>query len=313
MAAIYKSDAGRQIVEAQYREALERWPVEHRQLRVPTREGETFVIVSGQGSATPIVLLHGSGTNASVWMHSVAEWARRFRVYAVDTIGEPGFSAPARPPFASDAYVGWLDDVWDQLSLESAGIVGISLGGWLALEYAVKRPARVASLSLISPSGVGAQNMATLVKAGLLMKLGPWGVRRALALVTGQRALPQEAADSLILRFRHFRPRMEALPIRTDAELASLTMPVQLIVGGRDALLRSSETRDRMVRCVPNLCLAYLEHEGHILPRQTGAISDFLRDATGTEKGRSRDGGGTEEGRSGDAAGTEEGRRPLAV
>src|SRR5215510_14797968 len=207
VAAIYKSDAGRQIVEAQYHEALERWPVEHRQLRVPTREGETFVIVSGEGNATPIVLLHGSGTNASAWMHSVAEWARRFRVYAVDMIGEPGFSAPARPPFASDAYVGWMDDVWDRLGLKSAGLVGISLGGWLALEYAVKRPARVASLSLISPSGVGAQNMATLVKAGLLMKFGSWGLRQALTIVTGRTTVPKEVADSLTLRFQHFRPR----------------------------------------------------------------------------------------------------------
>ena len=280
MTAIYKSDAGRQIVEQQYREALRRWPVPHTQLHVPTREGNTFVVVSGENNDTPIVLFHGSGTNTSAWMHSVAEWAERFRVYALDMIGEPGFSAPSRPAFTSGAYVDWLDDVWDRLGLKTASIVGISLGGWLGLEYAVKRPARVASLSLISPSGVGAQNLATLVKAGLLMKLGPWGVRKALTLVTGQRALPKDAADSLILRFRHFRPRMDALPIRTDAELVQLTMPVQLILGGQDALLRSSETRDRMVRCVPNLRLTYLEGEGHILPRQPGIISDFLNDVS---------------------------------
>lgn len=278
MSTIYKSDAGRQIVERQYRDALQRWPVAHRELRIPTRAGETFVVVSGEHHPTPIVLFHGSGTNTSAWMHSVGEWAERFRVYAVDMIGESGLSAPSRPAFTSDAYVEWLDDVWDRLGLKSASVVGVSLGGWLGLEYAVKRPARVASLSLISPSGVGAQKVATLVKAGLLMKLGRWGVRRALRLVTGQGALPAEAQDSLILRFRHFRPRMDALPIRTDAELARLTMPVQLILGGKDTLLRSSETRDRMVRCVPNLRLTYLENEGHILPRQTGVIAGFLSD-----------------------------------
>src|SRR5262245_6270857 len=276
VAAIYKSEAGRQAVERQYANALQRWPVPQRQLRVPTHQGDTFVVVSGEKHATPVVLFHGSGTNASAWMHDVAEWAQQFRVYAVDMVGEPGFSAPSRPPFGSDAYVEWLDDVWDQLGLQRASIVGISLGGWLALEYAVKRPARVASLSLISPSGVGAQNMATLVKAGLLMKLGPWGLRKALRLVTGGATLPKEAAESLLLRFRHFRPRMDALPIRTDQELARLTMPVQLMVGGKDTLLRSSETRDRMVRCVPNVRVAYLEDAGHILPRQTAAIAGFL-------------------------------------
>jgi pimeloyl-ACP methyl ester carboxylesterase len=280
VAAIYKSDAGRRAVEQQYVKALQRWPVPHRQLRLPTRQGQTFVIVSGEEHATPVVLFHGSGTNTSAWMDDAAVWAHQFRVYAVDTIGEPGFSAPSRPPFASNAYVEWLDDVWNQLGLQRACIVGLSLGGWLALEYAVKRPARVASLSLIAPSGVGAQNMATLLKAGLLMKLGPWGLRKALAIVTGRAAVPKEIADSLILRFQHFRPRMDALPIRSDDELARLTMPVQLIVGGRDTLLRSSETRDRMLRCVPHLRLTYLENEGHILPKQTDAVASFLRDVS---------------------------------
>jgi hypothetical protein len=38
--------------------------------------------------------------------------------------------------------------------------------------------------------------------------------------------------DALMLRFQHFRPRMEPLPLRTDEELAALAMPVQVIVGG---------------------------------------------------------------------------------
>jgi pimeloyl-ACP methyl ester carboxylesterase len=192
-------------------------------------------------------------------------------------IGEPGLSAASRPSFRSDAYAAWLDDVWNQLGLTRASVVGVSLGGWLALEYAVKRPERVASLSLLSPSGIGAQNRLFLVKAGLLLMLGPWGLRKALRLVAGRTSLLREATDSLMLRFQHFRPRMEPLPIRTDEELAALEMPVQVIVGANDALIRSKETRDRMKRCAPpNLHLAYLEREGHILPPQTGAIAEFL-------------------------------------
>ena len=279
MADIYKSKAGQQAVERLYRGVLQRWPVPNRQVMVPTRHGETFVIASGEPNATPLVLFHGSGTNSSAWMGEIAAWAQHYRVYAVDVIGEPGLSAPSRPSLHSTAYVEWLDDVWDRLGLESAGIVGVSLGGWLGLEYAVKRPARVASLSLVSPSGVGAQNNLLLLKAGVLLMLGSWGRRKALSLVTGPTNLRADVSDALLLRFRHFRPRMEKLPIRTDEELASLRMPVQLIVGGKDALLRSQETRDRMLRCVPHLQLTYLENEGHILPRQTATIAAFLEAA----------------------------------
>jgi pimeloyl-ACP methyl ester carboxylesterase len=69
---------------------------------------------------------------------------------------------------------------------------------------------------------------------------------------------------------------MERIPIRTDEELAALTMPVQVILGGKDALLRSMETRTRMERLVSNIRVIYLENEGHILQPQTRVITEFL-------------------------------------
>ncbi len=277
MANIYKSQAGKEAVEAYYREALRRWPVPNRQRVIPTCQGDTFVVVSGDEDAPPVVLFHGSGTNSSIWIRDVAEWSQHHRVYAVDMIGEPGFSAPSRPSLRCDAYADWLDDVWDRLGLSAASIVGVSLGGWLALDCAVKRPERVTSLSLLCPSGVGAQNHGTLVKAGLLLLLGAWGRRQAFRLVAGNAAVRGEVSHFVTLVFRHFRPRMEKLPIRTNNELATLTMPVQLILGGRDVLIRSEETRDRMKRHVPDLHLTYLEDEGHLLPGQTSAVAEFLR------------------------------------
>ena len=127
MTSIYKSEAGKRAVETRYREALRRWPVPSRHVTLPTRHGDTFAVVSGEGNSVPLVLLHGSGTNSSMWMHDVAGWARDFRVYAVDTIGEPGLSAESRPPLRSEAYGEWLDDVWNGLGLESAAVVGVSL------------------------------------------------------------------------------------------------------------------------------------------------------------------------------------------
>lgn len=68
-----------------------------------------------------------------MWLGDLAAFAARFRVYAIDMIGEAGLSAPSRPPLDSGAYAQWLDNVLDSLSLDRVSIVGISLGGWLAL------------------------------------------------------------------------------------------------------------------------------------------------------------------------------------
>jgi len=285
VAAIYKSVAGQQAVEAFYRKALERWPVPHHQVVVPTREGSTFVVVSGNEAAPPVVLLHGSGANSAVWIRDVAQWSQRFRVYAVDVIGEPGFSAPSRPSLRTDAYAYWLDDVFDQLGLAVPNLVGVSLGGWLALDYAIRRPARAASLSLLSPSGIGSQNRWFLVKAGLLLLLGRWGRRRSLAAAGGAATVPNRAAEFVMTVFQHFRPRMESMPVRTDAELSGLMLPVQVVIGGKDALIRSIETRDRVRRLITHADVTYLNEAGHILPPQTDAVAAFLMRASG---GRTR-------------------------
>jgi hypothetical protein len=126
MSTIYKTEAGGREVRRRYREALAAWPVPAEHLRVPTREGETFVVVSGPRDAPPVVLLHGSGSNSQIWTGDVAAWSRHSRVHAVDLVGEPGLSAPSRPPLDGGALALWLEDVLDGLGLDETALVGTS-------------------------------------------------------------------------------------------------------------------------------------------------------------------------------------------
>jgi pimeloyl-ACP methyl ester carboxylesterase len=277
VAEIYASPEGRRAIEARYRTLLGRWPVPHEELTVSTRAGDTFVVTSGNRGAPALALLHGSGTNAASWIREVAVWSARYHVYAIDVIGEPGFSAPSRPPLTSGAYADWLEEVWTGLGLTKPLVAGISLGAWFALDFAVRRPGRIAALSLISPSGVGRQKHLVLIALALLRLCGRWGVVQSFRLVSGHvQPLPAEAVDGLVTVFRSFRPRMEPVPRLTDAQLAGLEIPVQAIVGSDDIMIRSAETRERLERCVPRVRVHYLDGVGHILPPQTSAVSDFF-------------------------------------
>jgi pimeloyl-ACP methyl ester carboxylesterase len=197
-------------------------------------------------------------------------------------VGEPDLSARSRPPLASEAYAFWLDDVLRALAVPRVSIVGVSLGGWLALDYAIRRPGSVDRLALLCPGGIGRQKWAVLVAALLLMPFGRWGLRTTMRLAAGG-ALPvttpkaREFADYLMLIHRHFRPRRERLPIFDDDALGNLRMPVLAIVGGRDRMLDSVGTCGQLERAVPHVTIRLLPQAGHVLLGQSGVVLDFLR------------------------------------
>ncbi|PRY34791.1 alpha/beta fold hydrolase [Umezawaea tangerina] len=274
MTTVYRSEAGGRTVREQYRALLEHWPVEAERRTVPTRAGDTFVVVSGPVDAPPVVALHGSGGNSATWLADIATWAPHLRVHAVDVIGEPGLSAPARPPLGSPEYAEWLDDVLDGLGLTSAAVVGMSLGGWLALDYASRRPERVTGLVLLGPSGIGRRKVGWLLRALPFFALGQWGRRRIVRIVAG--ADVGEYREVVASTFRHFKPRVE-FPVFDDAVLRGLEMPMLVVVGGRDAMLDSRGTARRLAATAPHADVRVLPAAGHFIPGQADAVLDFLR------------------------------------
>jgi pimeloyl-ACP methyl ester carboxylesterase len=284
MRSIYRSAEGERAVRERYLEILKHWPVPNQQLRVPTREGETFIVACGDRGAPPLLLFHGSMANSAMWMGDIAAWSEHFRVYAVDIIGDAGLSAPSRPPLASEAHALWLDDVMEALSLTQASIVGVSLGGWLALDYATRRPERVESLVVLCPGGVGRQKLSIVFKTIPLRMLGSWGTRKAGELVLGRAPANPSAAIQYFMKFvslihKNFRPRMVKMPVFSDDALKRLTMPVMAILGGKDVLLDSAETKRRMEQNVAGAEIRYFPEAGHFIPRQTAPILEFLRHA----------------------------------
>jgi pimeloyl-ACP methyl ester carboxylesterase len=281
MTTIYKSDEGARAVRERYLEILKRWPVPNEQMRVPTRQGETFVIACGEKTAMPLLLFHGSAGNSAMWMGDVRAWAGHYRVYSIDLIGEAGMSAPTRPPLASEEYALWLDDVLKVLSITKAAIVGVSLGGWLALDYSTRRPERVTSLALISPGGVGHQKIGIIFKTIALRACGSWGTRRAREAVLGRRPPATSPAARYFMEFlslihENFRPRIVELPIFSDEALHRLTMPVMAVLGGKDVLLDSAGTKRRLEHNMPQADIRYLPEAGHFISGQTAPILDFL-------------------------------------
>ena len=281
MKAIYKSIEGERLVLERYRAFLKYWPVPNQQVRVPTSQGETFVIISGPEDAPALILLHGGMMNSAMWMGEVTAFARFFRVYCIDMTGEPGLSAPARPALASDAYARWLDDVLDHLAIGHASMLGISLGGWLALDYAIRRPQRVERVAVLCPGGIGRQKVGIVFATLLSRMFGERGKRRLIERILGRPPAdpspPLKAfIDFVDLIRKHFRPRMVRLPVFPDNALRSLNVPLLAIVGARDVLLDSAQTKRRLEALVNGAQVVYLPEAGHMIAGQTATVLAFM-------------------------------------
>jgi pimeloyl-ACP methyl ester carboxylesterase len=282
MPSIYKSPEGKQAIHDRYRQFLRYWPVPNQHLRVSTGKGETFVIASGSQDAPPVILLHGTAFNSTMWMGDIAAWSQHFRVYAVDIIGDAGLSAPSRPSYASDAHALWLDDVLLGLGVEKASFVGISLGGWIALDYATRRPERAKSLVLIAPGGLASRNV--LPWALPLLLLGKWGRKKMTEKISGPAsANPSPAqkavSDFLAIIFKNMTPRRKSLPDFSDESLKKLTMPVLAILAGKDVFVDSHRARAKLQSNVPGATVNFLAHSYHSITNQTQPILEFLRAA----------------------------------
>ena len=241
------------------------------------------MIASGPEKAPAVVLLHGTAFNSVMWMGDVAAWAQSFRVYAVDIIGDAGLSAASRPSFASEAHALWLEDVMRGLGIERASFVGISLGGWLALDFAMRRPERVTSLVVMAPGGVASKNV--LLWALPLLALGPWGRRKMTEMISGPKPVNPSPAERAVaefmgLIFRSMKARTEKFPVFSDEALQRLTMPVMATLAGKDVFVDSPRVKDRLEGNVRNVSIRSLPEARHAITGQTATILEFLRGAT---------------------------------
>ena len=119
--------------------------------------------VTGPDDAPPVIFIHAFPTNRTIWQAQVAALSGRARTITYDVRGFGQSQAPGNADaYGQDRSVADLLAVLDHLGIERALLCGLSMGGNIALNFALRHPGRVAAL-VISGTGSGTGNQAEFI------------------------------------------------------------------------------------------------------------------------------------------------------
>lgn len=227
------------------------------------------------GTGTPILFLHGSGTGvtaAANWWLNLPELSNHGRCIAIDSIGYGQSVIAEGTEYGIREWVRHAVRVLDALGIDKTWIVGNSLGGWLAFQFAIDFPERL--LGIVS-MGTGGAKLTGALKGHSNPTLSEDGIRATLeqfvvdkSLVTDelvtlryQSALNDTASDRLaqVVTARD-RDRTE-LPLDFDV-LGRLDVPVLLIHGVQDVVIPVSRTWE-LLNVIPHADAHIFSQCGH--------------------------------------------------
>ncbi|MFC8271283.1 alpha/beta fold hydrolase [Streptomyces sp. NPDC057271] len=242
---------------AAYDAVLARWPAGTTTSTHATAYGATHLISHGPEDAPPVLLLPGGGATATCWYATAAALGRVHRVHAVDLVGEPGRSVPGdgNPLRTADDLTAWLGTLLDALGLRTAGLVGHSYGGWIALRYALAAPARVDRLALLDPTNCFTGFGPRYLLRALPVLLSPTPARNDAFLrwETGGAELDPAWRDLYALAAEFPTARPVTGPRPTPAELGALEPPTLLLLAERSRAHGTARVAARARAAVPHL------------------------------------------------------------
>ena len=240
--------------------------------------------VGGQG--TPLVLIHGLGARSEDWTPEMPVYAKNgFRVYAIDLLGCGRTDRPDIQ-YTIAEQVDLIQGFLTALHVERADVMGWSMGGWIATEFALQHPGRVNRL--VAMDSAGLRFKSELTPDILEPNTVPQLEHLEAVLMARQYYIPGFVQRDLLRTMQSHRSvvdrTLQSL-LREEGnfagKLGQLQMPVLLVWGQQDELLPPI-VGHQMHESIPQSVLELYAGCGHMGPatcsdRMVPKVIDFLR------------------------------------
>ena len=272
----FKSQLAKECYLKVYDERSKKWPVPSSTKVIRTSYGETFVRISGDNNNQPLVLMHGIGGNSLQWLSNIETLSKFYHVFAIDNIYDNGRSVNRKIIQDENDYTSWLNETLDKLNLQkNINMVGLSNGGWITAQYALKYPQKLNKIVLLAPVGtIMPISMDWILKAipvVIPMKYFTehfmyWLAQDTVELGQKGKQLVDEHIDESFLAVQSFNSRKMVNPtVFTDAQLQKLNIPTLFLVGENEKIYSAKEAIERIQKVTPDIQTKVIKNAGHDL------------------------------------------------
>ena len=254
-----------------------------------------FQIAGDEG--VPLVFLHGLGGDAEQWRPQLDAFSDGHRAIAWDMPGY-GDSAPIEAmtfPALAEAVV----TLFDRLSIKRAHLVGHSMGGMIAQEFALLHADRMRSLTLVATSGAFGKNAAgevdeawrrqfverrlgPLDRGASLAELAPKVVKGLVGDQPDPKGMEQAILSMAAVPERGYRDAVACLTsFDLETDLAKIRTPTLLVAGEKDPVA-PPKVMAKLAEAIPEARLDVITGAGHLLNLEqpaafNGILDDFLK------------------------------------
>lgn len=269
VAGIFKTIENQQEYLRCYSSSLALFETDCTPLTVPTSLGETHVLRFGVIGKPPLLLLHGMTMSSTMWYPNVKAWLEERCVYAVDVMGDFGRSQPSGAVKSRQDARQWLLEVVNALQLGSTDLAGHSMGGFLALNFALAYPERVSRLVLYAPAGtfhkISFKFFAKIYPA-LLFHTEKW-IDRAFAWFSGKgEPLQPVFRDQVLAGYRYAKPLLQVMPsVFPKEEFKDYHVPTLLLVGDKEVIYPAGQVVENARSLIPGLVAQLIPGASHSL------------------------------------------------
>lgn len=248
----------------------------------------TYYEINGPDSGTAVIFIHGFPFNEAMWQPQIDALKGKFRCITYDVRGH-GKTEAGDGQYSVEYFVDDLLELMNRLAIAKAVIVGLSMGGYIALRAAEKSPDRIRALVLCDTRSEADANESKIkramqaknVKIDGSAAFGAGFVKAVFSAESINNGIP--AVNQIKSMIDGMSPvaiagTLLALAARTDttAALSSFTFPVLILVGESDAITPPSASQ-AMAQKIAHAKIHIIPHAAHMSNMEnTGEFNSHL-------------------------------------